>query len=221
MQSLDCRGASFEQWVKAVFAHPVTANEWYWDCDFYEPDDATSVAYMTKLFCQPELLEEYLDDQVNQGLYFLISNSCSNHIFALYNESVPLQKRVACIESFSDLFEKVFAVRCSAHLSHLDEAGVKPLNHVCYMWWDVIPLYGRPAEPAFTELDQAALRVMEKGLASASLACQESSLHGLGHWHMHYPQRTEQIIDGFLRKPVSRRSELTAYAQAARSGCVN
>jgi hypothetical protein len=33
-----------------------------------------------------------------------------------------------------------------------------------------------------------------------SLACTESALHGLGHWHRAYPERVEGLIDGFLAR---------------------
>ena len=36
---------------------------------------------------------------------------------------------------------RLFAPRCSAHLSHLDrgEMIAGPLNTLCYMWWDILP----------------------------------------------------------------------------------
>ena len=118
------------------------------------------------------------------------------------------------------LFAKLFAPRCSPHLSHLDEAGASALNVSCYMWWDLIPFLGRPDDPARREIDDACLGVMERTLDLDSIACRESALHGLGHWHGGYPRRVESAIDAFLGAHPDLRPELVRYARSARSGCV-
>lgn len=221
MTTLDCISASFEEWITAVFAHPVGHNAWYLDVDFLEPSPQTGVDYVTRLFNNPRPLEEYLDKQVAEGLQFIISNGCSNHMINIYDDSVPLDGRVSAIESIKTLFTEYLLAHCSSHLSHLDEPGASELNSICYMWWDTIPLYGRPTESGFNRLDATVLAVMEHCLALPSVACQESALHGLGHWHSAYPQEVERIIDGFSRTSQGARPELLRYAQSARSGCIN
>jgi len=61
---------------------------------------------------------------------------------------------------------------------------------------------------------------MKKILALDSVACQESALHGLGHWHSLQPDRVESIVDGFLAAHPTTRRELVTYARSARCGCV-
>ncbi len=61
---------------------------------------------------------------------------------------------------------------------------------------------------------------MRRTLDLSSDACRESALHGLGHWHLEYPQQVEAIIDRFLDSHPDLRSELKAYARAARKGRV-
>jgi hypothetical protein len=47
---------SFDQWVEAVFDHPIREPEWYWDNDFDEHwdslglIDSSAVEYMARLF---------------------------------------------------------------------------------------------------------------------------------------------------------------------------
>jgi hypothetical protein len=222
MRTIDSKTYEYSEWLRAVFAHPVQANPWYWDCDFIEPDAQTCVDYLTRLFREPQILDEYLDEQVRDGLYFLISNGCSMHSLAIYNEKVPLQKRADAMLSMYDLFSKFMNKRCSAHLSHLDQAGANPINSVTYMWWDIIPFIGHPNDRNFQKLDEAALEVMESTLELDSIACQENALHGLGHWHMHYPGRVEKAVEKFLKKNKDKLSkDLENYARAAARGCVN
>lgn len=61
---------------------------------------------------------------------------------------------------------------------------------------------------------------MERTLQLDNIACQESALHGLGHWHSAYPKEVERIIDAFLQSNLNIRPELEQYAQSARIGMV-
>lgn len=221
MQTIDCRANTFDEWLKSVFAHPVKVNPWYYDCDVIEPDFETCIDYLTKLFKAPEVLDQYLDAQVRDGLYFLISNGCSIHTVALTDKKLAVEKRVECIIAMKDLFALSLSKRCSDHLSHLDQPNSNPINSVAYMWWDILPLCGQPTDRSFEKIDEAALEVMESTLELSSIACQESALHGLGHWHMHYPGRVEKTIDRYLSNRSVKSDELIRYARAAQQGCVN
>jgi hypothetical protein len=167
-----------------------------------------------------QVFQPFSDAQLNQGLWFLASNACSSHMFALMNESLPWSARRRCILSIHQLYEQCFAPRCSPHLSHLDEPGANPLNMVCYMWWDIIPLYGQPREPAHRELDEAILHVMDSTLQLDSIACRESALHGLGHWQHAYPERVGGIIDRFSMSRPDLPEKLRTYMGNAYVGHV-
>jgi len=52
------------------------------------------------------------------------------------------------------------------------------------------------------------------------LACQESDLHGLGHWQRGHDRQVSAIIDGFLDADPDIDTRLIRYANAARCGCV-
>ena len=216
---------TFEGWLAYVFDHPVETHrqEWYWDTDrdWWEEDTPEAVQFMTQAFENAAaVFEPYSDAQLNQGLWFLASNACSNHMFALMNESIPWPARARCVASMHRLYEQCFARRCSPHLSHLDEPGRNPLNSACYMWWDILPIIGQPDDPARASLDQAILQVMESTLQLDSIACRESALHGLGHWQMYYPARVGQIIDRFSMKHPRLPEKLEAYMKAAYTGHV-
>jgi hypothetical protein len=146
----------------------------------------------------------FSEAQLNQGLWFLADNSCSDHMFALLDPAVPQPARERAIRSMFQLFAQLFLKRCDqGHLSHLDSGGrtcANPLNSICYMWWDVLPIHGRPEVPASAAVDDACLEVMRQTLDLGADACRESALHRLGHWHHAYPRRVEAIIETFLRR---------------------
>ncbi len=214
---------SFEDWVAHVFDHDVRQPQWYFDLDasFWDAPASLSLEYMTRLFRDPARhLASYTDAQLNQGFWYLVSNAGSNHMFALTDPSAPESARVACVQSFLELFEKLFAVRCSDHLEHLSPPGANELNLACYMWWDLIPLFGSAQDPSRRAIDAAALEVMERTLVLPSNACRENALHGLGHWKVCYPERVEEIIADALSRADDWSPELVAYARNARTGCV-
>lgn len=67
------------------------------------------------------------------------------------------------------------------------------------MWWDLIPLLFEPGESSKEAISKAALEVMEATLGLDSIACQESALHGLGHWELFYPTEVVAIVDQYLK----------------------
>jgi hypothetical protein len=239
---------SFEAWIAYVFDHPITDQMWHMDSDRDYWDElrqpSTTVSYLTRaLEDAAAVLAPFSDAQLEQGLWFLVSTGYSSHMLALLEPSVPRMDRERGILSMFHLFEQLFLPRCVRdHLSHLDRDGrtaSNPLNTVCYMWWDILPIGGSPATPALAGAYDACLQVMQQTLTLESDACRESALHGLGHWHAEYPQRVETMIDSFLqayeprRKRGKRRGgpvtaapvpllrpELRAYALSARQGCV-
>ena len=216
---------SFEQWLTYVFEHPVeeSGREWYWadDADWWSTPSADAIQFMRHAFEHAGVvLAPYSDAQLNQGLWFLADNACSNHMFALLDPDVPWPARQQCVRSIHNLFEQCFARRCTSHLSHLDEPGASPLNLVCYMWWDILPIIGQPDDPERQALDQEILGVMESTLRLDSIPCQESALHGLGHWQRQYPLQVTKIIDTFLKNQDSAPEELRTYAMNARTGCI-
>jgi hypothetical protein len=213
---------SFDEWVRHMFDHPVNHPEWYWDTDAdrAEIEPQRVLAHATNLFERAaELLASYTDAQANQGLWFLI-NEGGSPLYALTETSISMEQRVRCILSISSLFNQCFAPRCTPHLSHLDEPGTGALNSVCYMWWDIFPLHGQPGDVARREIDAACLSVMEATLQLPSIACQESALHGLGHWGLNYEGRCQSIVSAFMQQHEGLRRELREYAVRARQANV-
>jgi hypothetical protein len=216
---------TFEEWLIYVFDRPVNDSmpEWYWDldADWWRGSSLQIIEFVTQAFEHAgRLLQPYSDAQLDQGLWFIVSNGCSDYMFALLDPGVSWPARQRCVRSMHNLFAECFAKRCTPHLSHLDEPGASPLNMVCYMWWDILPIGAQPNDPDHAGLDREILAVMESTLHLDSVPCQESALHGLGHWQHYYPQRVGEIIDTFLRSQKNLREELRTYAMSAASGCV-
>ncbi len=221
------KGLSFDQWILYVFDHALPSSPhrlpWYHQAntDWWSPSlqPHVTVAYLTNLFEHAtHVLTPFSDAQINQGLWFLVSNSCSDHMSVLLDLRVPWLERKHCIASMYQLFAQFFASRCTPHLSHLDTqkastSKVSPLNSICYMWWDLMAISGK-------EIDEACLEVMQRTLDLDALACRESALHGLGHWAHSYPQEVEAIINGWLVRNPFLKEALKEYAYAARKGHV-
>jgi hypothetical protein len=211
---------SLSEWIAHVFDHPVTEPAWHrgGNAPQWEDSPERNTAFIADAFERSgELLVAFSDEQLNQGFWYLVSNSCSDFMYSLVDQSVPPPLRLRALRSFVPLFEQIMAARCSPHLSHLDERGANPLNSACYMWWDILPIHGRPDVPERAEFDSEVLVVLRRLLAIPHDACRESALHGIGHWCIYYPSVTN-TIDEFLSRTPDLRPELAAYAVHAKSG---
>ena len=214
---------TFEEWVAFIFDHPADGPEWYWapDAAYWTGSAAVTAEYVTRLFEDPcPALLGFSEAQLNQGLWYLISPGLGEHMLCLDDPSLALDARVRCIRSCESLFRKLLLPRCSPHLSHRDWTGAAPLNSVCYMWWDLMPVYGGSKTEDRLALQGTALSTMAAILALDSVACQESALHGLGHWHAAFPREVESLIDRFIASHANVVPELLEYARSARCGCV-
>ncbi len=200
--------------------------EWFHqpDCDYWREsaDPNRTVDYLTRLFSNVDrLVTPYTNAQIDQGLNFLTSNGASDHMFELLEAEVPLDARIACVQSFYDVYEKLYARQCDPILLSMifgHDANINPLNLTCYMWWDNSPFYGKSGDPVTEQLDQPILDVMAKTLQINHMACQEGALHGLGHWSGKYPEFVEATIDRFLETNPDLHPALRSYALAARTG---
>lgn len=212
---------SLSSWITHVFDHPVTDPAWYWSLDAPEWNDSPEhiASLIADTFEQSgELLSRFSDAQLNQAFWFL-AGCGSNFMFHLVNQGVPLATRLRALRSFIPLFEQVMIPRCSPHLSHLDEQPANPLNSACYMWWDILPIHGKPEEPDRTEFDAEVLGVLPRLVSIPHDACRESALHGIGHWQLYYPS-VASVVDEFLVCTPRLRPELISYAQRAKVGNV-
>ena len=212
------------EWLKYVFDRPATANGWYFDVDDLEPFEADPIELVELVTCTFENcgrdLASYSNDQLRYGLSYILENGASDVVFSLMSDDVPTELRLRAIASLKHVYAEIFERRCAPILGHTGESGGNALNYICYMLWDVSPLSYWERARERDVFYRAVCEVLEYSLQSSNRACVESGLHGLGHIFSSYPERVEQIIDGFLVDSVSRAPELRQYAAAARRGCV-
>jgi hypothetical protein len=211
---------NFQQFVAFLFERPDGERDWYFEDGFAVPDmDAqTAVAHTTRLFNSIDLYAGKLTERrFCLGMDYLINPSASDHCYYFVDAAVPESDKVALFASMYDVFSSVFAHKCSDTLSHIAPTPHISYNGICYMWWDVLPRHGIPAQQEFRAIDAAILGTLVKILQLQSSACQEAALHGLGHWHVGYPEFVERVIDDHAARIPA---QLQPYAGNARIGHV-
>lgn len=216
---------SFPDWIEHAFGREVRlhGNPWFFDPDpdWWDPKPEEAVSYITRLLIDaPSALEWFSHDQIAQGFTYLMNTSASGDSGWFHAQTVPEDARRDCIMAMLPLFENLFAPLCKPILSSIDTAEASSLNTIVYMWFDVLPSFALRDDPAFDRLNLDLIHTMGGILQLDSVACQESALHGLGHWHSVQPEAVEAIVDEFLACGTSARPELLDYAAAARCGCV-
>lgn len=190
------------------------------DDDFLEEPLDSVISLTEFLTTAGRLAGTYTTQQITDSLWFLAGDS--GLFRELYNPTVPENLRVRCAAAIRELYGQLFEPLCQHALSHGDNGAFvhNRLNSICYMWWDIFPTWGRPDDPVARGLDEVLLGVMRDTLSSENVACVESALHGLGHWHTTYPDEVESIVGAYLRERPKIGPDLSDYARTARRGRV-
>ena len=203
-----------------LFDRPLKVTAWYRDVDYEDLDLPIHqcVILATGVFLDIEqIADAYSEQQVAHGLRYLIDPF--GGLGDIYMDSqVNETLRSTAIESMLNVFDRLFPLHCLSHKTHpkLDE-GDAPYDNLCYMWWDIFPRHGHPQREDMKLIDAAVLQTLAKVIQIENIACQESALHGLGHWQSARPQEVGKIIGTALpRLP----SQLLTLARNAITGHV-
>jgi hypothetical protein len=228
----------FDDWVAYVFDHEDPDWNFKEDCPYWneERNARLALSHMGRLFANPEILiGRFSPDQIGVGLNYLLSSGLSGHVFAVFDDTIPLEERLSVIRTIPTLYEKLLAKICARRLSH-GVSSAPPddtrADYICYMLWDVIPLFGRTRNP-FTKTDpdvrsrwseheaieRACLETIERILEIEHVACKESAIHGIGHWADAYPRWAAETVKRAKKRGLIP-PELDSYARAAAKGCV-
>lgn len=219
---------SYEEWITYCFDREVADPQWYWSIgeegegDWYQPAPSVLIVYLQRLFTHSdELFVVYTEEQIAQGLYFICSSG-SSYFQIVRQVSVSSADQVKWVQSICNLYRDLFAKYCSHFYGHLDSGpeAAKPLNSLCYMFWDLDGIEGAAMFPGEEHLIEPIFEVLACALSQPNPACIESALHGLGHLEFAHPERVRCIIDGFLNSASQIPDELLEYAKNASSGCV-
>jgi hypothetical protein len=215
MNLIDPVSLSKEEWTE-YFLLDVYAVDWH-------AQPVQFIAMLTEFLKNSgNLINKFSAEDINTAFWCLLGES---GVFTVFGRSeIPLQQRLECVNAMTSVFSDLFAIHCSSKLSaglREVDSEMSPLNSVCYMWWDLFPGWGNPNVAELRAIDEALLQVQETCLTIDHEAVRESALHGLGHWHLNYPDETEKIVDKFLLSEPGISDRLKQYAQSARCGCVN
>ncbi len=206
------------EWVDRAFgqADPRDLSKTCDDLEgFFEPNENTLLK-LIEVFENPTAhLSRYSDEVLDQALWSLKFEAFG----IVYEETIDWNLRHRFIRSIEILYRQLLAVRCTPTLSHLDEDS-GPLNSACYMLWHNVCWEAKAVPLAENPYDSAFLNSLRSILAIDHMACQESALHGLSHWHEAHGGAVENIIDEFLQRHPNLVEPLRKYAERARRGTV-
>jgi hypothetical protein len=217
-RNFDCSVLSYDEWVRFFFDRPDPPRiddlvTYFFDVDlrdeysfFDAQDPAKVVSHMTRLFGHfPKALSAFTPAQISQGVWVMFGSNfeCQRYLF---DPSVPLEKRLACIRSMYCVYADFVA------------PSVEVMENCFSMWWDWIAetfwlqfydypngsksfdelLEQYPLEKDLNKLDKEAWQILEtmfetlvSVLALDDSRSQEYALHGLGH--LNHP-RVKEVV---------------------------
>src|SRR5690348_1876113 len=93
---------SFEEWIEHAFSHELPGQKapWYLapNREVWDPTPVKAVEYLTRLFEEPERsLYWFSDDQIAQGLTYLVGTSASGDNGWLSAIEVTVEVRLRCV----------------------------------------------------------------------------------------------------------------------------
>jgi hypothetical protein len=208
----------FERWVQTLFEIDPRGRVPAWDELNGLPEQV--LRRLTRLFRAPGfLLGRYEPRTIDARIAYLIQPVGSGSISVLWDTSLDWTARRACIDAIYDLFAGLFAPMYGDDIVCAPNGMSQADNYACFMFWDIAMIQTWEEGPDWQRVLDAAVDVMERQLTIPSLACQESALHGLGHYYRSRKTRCQDIVIGYLQRdgipPALRR-----YAVAASSGNV-
>lgn len=179
--------------------------------------------YFIQLFESPQFIaDRYSDDQIDSAIWFLFG--CGSEYFEeLWSDAVSKEQQIKCMTSVVTIYTELFDHICCKRAADPDGEYIHDLDvdGAVYMIWDMDGIDGANRHPdQHPHLVEPVFKTLETILSRCRTStCQMSALHGLGHLHPHHPQRTERIIDCFLKRQHVA-DFVKHYALTARVGCV-
>ncbi len=222
-QSIGLNPELYSQAIRFLFDRPTPIEnqpEWYWS-DEVELD-ATPLEWtriLALLFQNAGIdLAPFTDQQVGMGLNYVMSNSVSNLSFHPTDATVPFSEAMRMIEAFPILWRDCIGPR-TKHIHAPIGASAGMLGYVCYMWFDVTPMFRLAStEPAWRDALQKTLFAILK-ISSREVVI--AALHGIGH-HINDldAEQTASEVAACLKRMDSNDLELIEYARSALKGRV-
>lgn len=209
------------EFTQYLYERPIDGEEWYFS-DGHE-DLSLQKDQLVRLAAQAfkgaaKAANQFDEKQVCMGLRYLVNPSCGPIPYLYLDASIDFSIRSNAITSMQDLFRNLFAKLSNKNALYRACGGL-PLSYreTCYMWWEMFPRHGVPRRADMEETDTVICQTISSILEIDNLACQESALHGLGHWYSSRPDEVSEAIKSFLpHAPVA----LKEYAIDAMRGRV-
>lgn len=200
---------SFDQFLAFFFDHAESEQFWYADARYALADVVISgpavVDHLSRLFSDfGPATARYTPAQISHGIWAIFSPSFAL-TEALWDNSVPLENRAACIRSMLALFRDYVAIQ---------DADV--LQKCFFMWWHIIVTgfwahQGEFEEPDTSKLDTESTELLEtifetlkQILNVPDPRTQGYALHGLGH--LHHPG-VRDLVQNYIEQNKDRFTE--------------
>lgn len=203
-ENTDASTLAFDEFVRFFFQRPANREYWYQDPEFADGNlkwsrPSVVIDYATRLFREFGAIgRNYFLSQIDHGIWALLADGSPLSIQEfLWNSSISLEKRDACIRAMSHVYSDFVA-----------GSEEEEMVNCFYMWWDVLgdgfwSTAGLTRNKAASLLTQDQKRLLDamfdtlkQILEVPDQRVQQYALHGFGHLHHEgVPAVVQSFID--------------------------
>src|SRR4051794_19740570 len=223
--ALDVSELDFEAFLRFFFARPLLApgqaftQTFCSEYVFFRAAEPRRLVAHLHAICAGfrSVGQRYALKHLNQGIHAMFSPAGFELQLALWNDAVPLDERLACLQSMR-----------LPYLEFVADHPAPVMENAFDMWWDMVLRSfwsGKGFHHEYQRLDandkanlDTMLDTLDAILDSDDERCQRYALHGLGH--LHHPRvapRIDQFIEAHAHALAARDLE---WVKACRDGTV-
>jgi hypothetical protein len=192
----DLSQLTYEEWLMYLFDRPVGDRVFWNEVDQYDnyhdlAEPATIVQHLQRTCLEHgAILRRYSREQVDQGLWWILSESLFDCGRTLFDCTVDFDLRRRCIESMYHVYADIVA-----------KTDGDATETIYWMWWDFIGHACTSHELDRVTLDwqlttSVIIQTLAKIVNLPNRRCQWAALHGLGHLDCH--PKAREVVQRYL-----------------------
>lgn len=182
----------------------------------WEYNTRLMVEYYTRFLEDPVWIVDRFGADLTGIVLSALTSSLDDVGIEICDERIPEEMRDRAIAAMGTMMRK----RAKDHFSMTPMEKWTKLDLAVFMFWDVAPIWPKKGTTAGPRLLEVCLEEMRSALQINQPVALMHGLHGLGEFHVSFPEHTEPIVNAWIESNPHADPDIMNYARHAREGLV-